>query len=376
MEPTQRLTTDEVQRWSRVGVLSALAMLLGYAETFIPIPIPGVKLGLANIATLVALAEGDVVGAFCISCIKVLAAGLLFGSPLTIAYSAVGTLLSFAGMALLSRLKTMHLVMVSVVGALLHEMGQLVVASALLGTNAVWYTAPVLLVAGCITGVLCGAIATKLSSSLRTDNECPLILPESYATPTPTAVLRQPSSSPHGTIMLYVIIILVVVSIVFVLHVQRIAILAAFALVSLASCLVARVNPRALLRSIRPLAAIALFTFVLQLVLSPQTALQETARALLRLVSTSALCMLIATLVPAEDALGAIARLVRPLERMGIRTAGFVLACEVALRLVPTIGSMLELNTLHLRDVPELIPKAYRRLAEEAYACVNHVDEC
>lgn len=379
MEPTQGLTTEEVQRWCRIGVLSALAMLLGYAETFIPVPIPGVKLGLANVATLAALAEDDVAGAFCISCIKALAAGLLFGSPLTIAFSAVGTLLSFVGMALLSRLKTMHLVMVSIVGALLHEIGQLVVASVLLGTNAVWYSAPVLLVAGCITGALCGMIASRLNASLCADSESPSAPPESHVSPPSTsaslpATLSSPhAGSVHGGITSHILTVLAIGSIVVVLHIQSIAVLALFALVSLAACLAARANPRVLVRSIRPLAAIALFTFVMQLVLSPQNAPQETARALLRLVSTSALCVLIAALVPVENTLDVIKRLVSPLERMGIRTAGFFLACEVALRLVPTMGSILELNVLRLRDVPDLIPKAYHRLAEEARANMDHI---
>lgn len=69
---TSSLTPQEAHRWVRIGVLSALAMLLGYAETFIPIPIPGVKLGLANIAVLVALDGHDISGAFAISAIKVL----------------------------------------------------------------------------------------------------------------------------------------------------------------------------------------------------------------------------------------------------------------------------------------------------------------
>ena len=85
------LTPQEEERWSRVGALAALAMVLGYLETFVPIPIPGVKLGLANVAVLLALAQGDVWGACWIAAVKVLAAGLLLGSPITMAYSAVGT---------------------------------------------------------------------------------------------------------------------------------------------------------------------------------------------------------------------------------------------------------------------------------------------
>ena len=109
---TSALTLSESERWTRIGALSALAMLLGYLETFVPIPIPGVKLGLANVAVLIALAEGDVWGACWVGVVKVLAAGLLFGSPVTMAYSAAGTLLSLLVMAPLSRLRTMSMWMV------------------------------------------------------------------------------------------------------------------------------------------------------------------------------------------------------------------------------------------------------------------------
>lgn len=155
-----QLSPTEVAHWTRIGALSALAMLLGYLESFLPIPIPGVKLGLANIPILVALAQNDLLGALFVGLVKVGATSLLFGNPVTLAYSLVGTLLAYLVMAPLSRLRTMRLEMVSVMGALAHEAGQLLVAQVLLGTPLVWYSAPVLAVAGCITGVLCG-VATQ-----------------------------------------------------------------------------------------------------------------------------------------------------------------------------------------------------------------------
>lgn len=148
----QRRVADHTLPWERVGALVALALVLGYLESFVPLPIPGVKLGLANIAILVALYELGARATLCVCVVKVLAVGLLFGSPLMIAYSALGSLLALGGMAPLSRLRTLHPAMTSVVGGILHELGQLCVAWWLLGTSLVWYGAPPLLVVGALTG--------------------------------------------------------------------------------------------------------------------------------------------------------------------------------------------------------------------------------
>lgn len=159
---SRAMTVDEARLWARVGVISALALVLSYIETFIPlpVPIPGVKLGLANIAVLVALELLNVKSAALVALIKVLAAGFLFGNPVMMAYSAGGTLLAFAAMAALSRVRGLSVVLVAIVGAVLHNVGQLAVASVLLGTPLVWATAPLLVIAACATGALSG-IATR-----------------------------------------------------------------------------------------------------------------------------------------------------------------------------------------------------------------------
>lgn len=160
------MTLDEARFWARVGVLAALALVLSYIETFIPlpVPVPGIKLGLANIAVLVALALQDVKSGAFVAVIKVLAAGILFGNPLMMLYSAGGTVLAFASMAALSRIRGLSVVLVAIVGAVLHNIGQLGVASAILGTPLVWATAPLLVIAACITGALSG-VATRYTLS-------------------------------------------------------------------------------------------------------------------------------------------------------------------------------------------------------------------
>lgn len=350
------LTPQEVRRWTRVGVLAALSMLLGYAETFVPIPIPGIKLGLANIAVLAALATDDVAGAFCISLIKVLAAGLLFGSPLTMAYSAAGTLLAFVGMAPLSKLPNMHIVMVSVVGALLHEVGQLALASMLLGTTVVWYTAPILLLAGCATGVLCGVLASRLDESLLQEDLPDDKLPQ----PLPTPPSRETHST-HGLLLLGLLVVIVAI-----LRLDTLWQLALCATASVVVCFVTGVTAKTLARSLRPMALIAAVTLVAQLMVAPQTALVESARSLLRLMSIATLCLAFMTCIPTDDLTATVRRIVLPLRCIGVRTDGFILAFDVALRLVPTMGTIIEPGDFRLRDIPHLVPQAYARLQEEA----------
>ena len=346
------LSPAETLRWTRIGTLAALAMLLGYLEAFLPIPIPGVKLGLANIAVLTALAERDVWGALSISLIKVLALGLLFGSPLTLAYSAAGTLLAFCGMAPLSLLPTMHLVMVSVVGALLHEVGQLFVAQAILGTTAVWYMAPVLLVAGCVTGAVCGVLASKLDGSLANG---------SVEVAGSTLIAANVAARPVRRSSAWLLVGLVAF-VVAVFRFDDVRVLAAFAVLGLVFCALTRVRARRLLNSMAPLLALVVLTLAMQLVVSPQTALEQTARSSLRLLGVATACTAFMACVPTNDLTTLVARLVAPLRRLGMQSDGFVLALDVALRLVPTMEDLIEPRELRLRDVPQIIPRAYERL--------------
>ena len=170
---SQAITADGARRWARVGVLAALALVLGYVETFIPlpVPVPGVKLGLGNIAVLVALVMLDVRSAAAVAAIKVLAAGFLFGNPLMMAYSAVGTALAFAAMALFSRIPGLSVVFVAIAGAVLHNAGQLAVAALVLGTNLVWASAPVLAIVACATGALTG-VAVRYTLGVLEGERC------------------------------------------------------------------------------------------------------------------------------------------------------------------------------------------------------------
>ena len=166
------LSFDEARYWASVGVMAAFALVMSYMETFIPVPvpIPGVKLGLANAVILAALLCMDFRSAFCVALAKVLVAGFLFGSPVMIAYSAVGTVFATLAMGAVAKIPGVHPVPAAMVGAVCHNVGQLLVASVLLGTSLVWFSAPILLCAACVTGALTGALAKGLADAFREES--------------------------------------------------------------------------------------------------------------------------------------------------------------------------------------------------------------
>ena len=152
---------EHARRLARVSLLCACALVLSYLETMIPLPVavPGIKLGLANVAVVVALYTLDVKSAAAVALVKVFASGFLFGSPMMLAYSLGGTALAFIGMVALAAVPGVGLVPVSMLAAVLHNVGQLGVAAMALQTPAVFINLGVLGVAACVTGGITGAVA-------------------------------------------------------------------------------------------------------------------------------------------------------------------------------------------------------------------------
>lgn len=386
------LTPHEVLRWTRIGMLAALAMLLGYLETFIPIPIPGVKLGLANIAILIALVQEDIGGAFGIAVIKVLAAGLLFGSPVTMAYSAAGTLCAFGLMAPLSRIPGMHVIALSVVGAVAHELGQLFVAMLLLGTPLVWYSAPVLLVAGCVTGALCGLVASSTVTLLQRGEDEATSVQQLWQDDSSLDRADGPSLTGHGDaahapiLSGRVALIGFAAYCVCALRATTARALVACLTVAAIGCAVGRVRSREAMRALRPLLPIVLITLVAQ-VLSNQhgsalctlgsvcitrEALIAGASLLVRLLALTLASLAVMRLSSLESLIEAVAWLLAPLKRLGLRVDGFILALQSALRFLPMLAAILGDNTssLHAKlgtrelwttTLPQLIAQLYRR---------------
>ena len=154
-----------------VSTLSALALVLGFVETMIALPIvlPGMKLGLANAAVLIAIFAYDVPLAACIALVKVLATGLVFGSPIMMAYSVTGTLFAFAGMLVCKSVANDAVVFASMIAAVLHNVGQVLVAWLMLGSASIVFALPPLALAACFTGAFVGMVSKPvIRAKLRT----------------------------------------------------------------------------------------------------------------------------------------------------------------------------------------------------------------
>ena len=158
------------KRVAFLGLLFSLAMVFSLLEGMIPtagwLP-PGVKLGLANIVTLFALFYLSVRQAVCITLLKSLFVLLLRGG-ISGAVSLAGGMLSLVAMAVLLKAGRgkLHPLLVSIVGAVMHNVGQLCMVSVLLQSQFAWYYLPVLLLAGMGMGILTGLIFRVLSPYL------------------------------------------------------------------------------------------------------------------------------------------------------------------------------------------------------------------
>ena len=148
----------------KIAVLAlaiALAMILSFVESQIPafVAIPGVKIGLANIAVVFVLYKLGWKEAVLISLVRVFMVSVLFGTAVSLFYSVAGAVLSLTGMVLLRKTGLFSTVAVSVTGGVLHNVGQSLMACLLLETNVIVYYLPFLILSGVIAGVVIGVVA-------------------------------------------------------------------------------------------------------------------------------------------------------------------------------------------------------------------------
>lgn len=151
------------------ALLVALAMIFSYVEVLIPFNfgIPGVKLGLANLVVLVALYLLDTKQAFMISVVRIILVSFTFGSIAAMLYSLAGGLLSFVIMALLRKIKGFSIMGVSVAGGVGHNIGQILVAMAVVENMNLIFYLPVLMIAGVVTGLLIGFVSGLIIPAVR-----------------------------------------------------------------------------------------------------------------------------------------------------------------------------------------------------------------
>lgn len=151
------------------GMFTALAMIFSYVEVLIPmnLGIPGMKLGLANLVVVAALYTMGAPMAFVVSMIRILLVSVTFGNLAAMLYSLAGGVLSFCGMVLLKKIPNFSMVGVSVAGGILHNIGQLAVAMAVVENIHLISYLPPLLIAGTVTGMLIGIVSNQVVPRIR-----------------------------------------------------------------------------------------------------------------------------------------------------------------------------------------------------------------
>lgn len=153
-----------MKKVSYMGMFLALALILSYVETLIPIHfgIYGIKLGLTNAVVLWMLYTMKAKEAFLVSMLRIFLVGFLFGNAFSIVYSLAGGTLSFFVMVLMKKTDKFKCISVSVAGGIFHNIGQLMIAVCIMETTALFYYIPVLVAAGAVMGLLIGIISQEL----------------------------------------------------------------------------------------------------------------------------------------------------------------------------------------------------------------------
>lgn len=151
----------KTKKVATLGLTIALAMIMSYIEALVPLSfaVPGIKMGLANIVIIFVLYKIGTKEAILVSLIRVILVSLLFSNAMAMAYSIAGAVLSLSVMWLLKKTDKFSVVGVSVAGGIMHNVGQIIMAVILLGTEQIALYLPVLIITGTATGVVIGIVA-------------------------------------------------------------------------------------------------------------------------------------------------------------------------------------------------------------------------
>ena len=154
-----------VKKITQLALLTTIALIIFVIEMRIPniVPNPGVKLGLANIVTVYAMYHCTSKETLLVVFARILLGSVFGGNVSAMLYSLSGALLCMAGMLLLRRvIDEKHIWICSVLGAVLHNVGQIAAAIVIMRTATVITYLPFLLVSGCIAGAFTGLCAQVL----------------------------------------------------------------------------------------------------------------------------------------------------------------------------------------------------------------------
>ena len=149
---------------ANLGLFAAVAIIFGYVESLIPFfaGIPGMKLGLANLAVLFILEKYTWKEAALVSAVRIVVIGFMFGNLFSILYSLAGAALSLTVMTLMKKKSGFSILGISVAGGVSH-----IIASLITMTSGLIYYAPALLISGVITGLLIGTLTSEVLKRIR-----------------------------------------------------------------------------------------------------------------------------------------------------------------------------------------------------------------
>ena len=174
MHSRDKMKNSKIKRLTELALLTAAALIIFVIELQIPypFPIPGIKPGFANIITVYAVYHYKAHEVAAVCAVRILLGAVFTGNVTALIYSAAGTLLCLLGMLPLKRiLDEKHIWMTSIIGAVLHNTGQMAAALIVMQTPQLMLYYPFLLVSGCIAGAFTGLCAQFVTKRLRKEKK-------------------------------------------------------------------------------------------------------------------------------------------------------------------------------------------------------------
>ena len=152
------------KKLTELSLLLAIAVIMGYVEAIIPINIgiPGVKLGLANIVSVTILYTYGFKDGLLIGILRTIIVAFLFTNMSVLLYSLTAFLVSFCIMGVLKRTGVINLIIVSILGGIVHNVTQLIVAFFVFSGISIFFYMWILLFSGAVAGLLVGLISIKI----------------------------------------------------------------------------------------------------------------------------------------------------------------------------------------------------------------------
>lgn len=157
---------NSAKRVATVSIMIAVAFVLSWIELILSIttPVPGIKIGLANLAILFTMYYCSEKDAFMVLIGRLILNAILFGNVNSLIYSVAGGVLSFIVMVICKRLSPKHIVYISITGGVFHNIGQITAASIIMNTFLSWYV-PYLIISGILAGLFNGIVCQRLLKS-------------------------------------------------------------------------------------------------------------------------------------------------------------------------------------------------------------------